>query len=428
MEVGDKFNPKHLFYGIQIPNCILKIEGLSPIAKLCWGRLLQYAGDDGLCFPKQETLASEIGVSLSSIQRVLKELVEYKLINIEKPKGKEKLLHLNHKYYFIWHSLYDYSDMSDRRVGDMSDRRVVINNNHNSNNNHKEFNSSKEELNDGVVQSSFNNHSDKKRKAYPIDITTYPTDVQNLYELWQSLGSPIKQHKNGSKTNYDGLCALKKAIKLYDPNKIADAMILYHKVISSAQDYKLTIKAPGHLIGLNEFFRFSDFTRTRIDKGNIVYDIQSWCDECIKGELYIDRVYAKHSVEDTDPEITESLKKYWKKYLNKEVPKSPNDEDCFRLATQRFKQFMKKHRKNYRLYDNIDIDNLKKDSKYLFEALINSTDDLERVTPAWLCSEGMFKKRLPFYLVDQGMMDNEFGNEQKDTSNYANELFEALGG
>jgi len=281
---------------------------------------------------------------------------------------------------------------------------------------------------DEVVQSDVNNLSGKVRKRYKDDITSYSPDVQNLYELWMGLGSPIKKHKSGSKANHNALCALKKATKKFPSDKIGDAMLLYHKVISSAQDYKLNIKAPGHLIGLDQFFGFDDFTLTRIDNKNIAYGIQSWFEECSKGELYMERVYGKHKVEDEQPEITTALKKYWAEYISKEVPHSPGDEDCFRLAAKRFKEFMKKNRNNVALYDNIDVKKLPRDSKYLYEAIISVTEELHKVTPAWLCSDNMFRKRLPIYLIDQGMMDNEYDDIERDQSGLVNQLYDMYGG
>ena len=305
-------------------------------------------------------------------------------------------------------------------------------NNKSSKDDYKDINnkSSKDDLmtSDEVVQPVVNNSSGKVRKRYEDDITSYSPDVQNLYELWMSLGSPIRKHQSDSKANHTALCTLKKAVKKFPSDKIGDAMLLYHKVINSAQDYKLNIRAPGHLVGLDEFFGFDDFTLTRIDNKNIAYGIQSWFEECSKGELYMERVYGKHKVEDEQPEITTALKKHWKEYISKEVPHSPGDEDCFRLAAKRFKEFMKKNRNNVALYDNIDVKKLPRDSKYIYEAIISVTDELHKVTPAWLCSDKMFRKRLPIYLIDQGMMDNEYDDIERDQSGLVNQLYDMYGG
>jgi hypothetical protein len=328
--------------------------------------------------------------------------------------------------------LMDNPFMGDPLMGNPSSYNNKNINNKSSKDDYKDISNkpSKDGLmtSDEVVQSDVNNLSGKVRKRYKEDMTAYSPDVQNLYELWMSLGSPIKRHKNGSKANHNALCALKKAVKKFPSDKIGDAMLLYHKVINSAQDYKLNIRAPGHLVGLDEFFGFDDFTLTRIDNKNIAYGIQSWFEECSKGELYMERVYGKHKVEDEQPEITTALKKYWKEYISKEVPHSPGDEDCFRLAAKRFKEFMKKNRNNVALYDNIDINKLPRDSKYLYEAIITVTEELHKVTPAWLCSDNMFRKRLPIYLIDQGMMDNEYDDIERDNSGLVNQLYNMYGG
>ena len=328
--------------------------------------------------------------------------------------------------------LMDNPFMGDPLMGNPSSYNNKNINNKSSKDDYKDISNkpSKDGLmtSDEVVQSDINRSLGKVRKRYKEDMTAYSPDVQNLYELWMSLGSPIKRHKNGSKANHNALCALKKAVKKFPSDKIGDAMLLYHKVINSAQDYKLNIRAPGHLVGLDEFFGFDDFTLTRIDNKNIAYGIQSWFEECSKGELYMERVYGKHKVEDEQPEITTALKKYWKEYISKEVPHSPGDEDCFRLAAKRFKEFMKKNRNNVALYDNIDINKLPRDSKYLYEAIISVTEELHKVTPAWLCSDKMFRKRLPIYLIDQGMMDNEYDDIERDQSGLVNQLYNMYGG
>jgi hypothetical protein len=89
---------------------------------------------------------------------------------------------------------------------------------------------------------------------------------------------------------------------------------------------------------------------------------------------------------------------------------------------------MKKNRNNVALYDNIDIKKLPRDSKYLYEAIISVTEELHKVTPAWLCSDKMFRKRLPIYLIDQGMMDNEYDDIERDQSGLVNQLYNMYGG
>lgn len=76
MNVGESYNPKGLFTGIFIPETMAKIpnEMLCSGAKLCFGRLCWHVNENGECFPSRETLASEIGVSESSVRDYLKQL------------------------------------------------------------------------------------------------------------------------------------------------------------------------------------------------------------------------------------------------------------------------------------------------------------------------------------------------------------------
>src|SRR4051812_45895582 len=73
-EVGQKFNPYKIFTGIFIPEALVRHPGVSPTAKLVYGRLLRYAGQDGHCFPAVSTLAGEIGVKKRRAQDCLAEL------------------------------------------------------------------------------------------------------------------------------------------------------------------------------------------------------------------------------------------------------------------------------------------------------------------------------------------------------------------
>jgi len=98
LAVGQPFNPFGLFVGAFIPNAILKAECIGPAAKLCYGRLLQYAGQDGLCYPSRETLATELSMSTSTVARALKSLEEQGFIVRVRPKGRDRLAHKTTRY------------------------------------------------------------------------------------------------------------------------------------------------------------------------------------------------------------------------------------------------------------------------------------------------------------------------------------------
>lgn len=107
MQVGDRFNPSGLFTYIVIPDCIKRNIEMSPIDKLVWAQLHSYAGSDGECFPKQTTIAEELGISERSVRNSIQTLINLEFLEVEKPSGKDRLLHLNDRYYFIWHHTFD---------------------------------------------------------------------------------------------------------------------------------------------------------------------------------------------------------------------------------------------------------------------------------------------------------------------------------
>lgn len=63
-----------------VPNVILKRTDLSPGAKLCYIMLLTYAWDEGSCYPGQQRLAVDMGVTDRSVRTYLRELESRELV------------------------------------------------------------------------------------------------------------------------------------------------------------------------------------------------------------------------------------------------------------------------------------------------------------------------------------------------------------
>lgn len=70
----DGFDPVAAAGFTQVPNVILKSKDLSVGAKLAYAMLLSYAWQNDHCFPGQETLADDMGVSKRSVVSFIKEL------------------------------------------------------------------------------------------------------------------------------------------------------------------------------------------------------------------------------------------------------------------------------------------------------------------------------------------------------------------
>lgn len=103
MQIGQPFNPFRLFTGIFIPEGLVRAKGLSPGAKLTYGRLVRYAGQDGECYPSVPTLAAEIGVSVRQTQYYVSELERVKLIR--RMTRLSDCGQTSNAYQFLWHSL-----------------------------------------------------------------------------------------------------------------------------------------------------------------------------------------------------------------------------------------------------------------------------------------------------------------------------------
>lgn len=81
-----------------IPNWLLCRDEIGQGAKLAYARLAQYAGEKGACFPRQKTLALELGVSERTANEYIRILVKVRLIEIER-----RDLRLQNRYYFLDH-------------------------------------------------------------------------------------------------------------------------------------------------------------------------------------------------------------------------------------------------------------------------------------------------------------------------------------
>ena len=68
----------------QVPNFILKNPGLSVGAKVVYAMFLSYAWHNDSCFPGQERLALDMGMSRPSVTAFISELANARLISIHR--------------------------------------------------------------------------------------------------------------------------------------------------------------------------------------------------------------------------------------------------------------------------------------------------------------------------------------------------------
>ena len=77
-------------YGFtQLPNFILRNPEISVGAKTVYALLLSYAWHNNLCFPGQDRLAEDMGLTRPRVTQLLSELQSFDLIEIER-RGQGK--------------------------------------------------------------------------------------------------------------------------------------------------------------------------------------------------------------------------------------------------------------------------------------------------------------------------------------------------
>lgn len=97
-QIGEPFNPYKMFVVSCLPAWLEPRTEISWTAKGLYGRLCRYAGNDGLAFPKIASLARDIGVSRSAIDRALAELKRHRLI-----AASQRGFRRSNSYVFLYH-------------------------------------------------------------------------------------------------------------------------------------------------------------------------------------------------------------------------------------------------------------------------------------------------------------------------------------
>src|SRR5260370_20429638 len=83
---------------VQVPTVILLAKDISGNAKLVYAMLLKYAWSDGSCFPGQDRLAEDIGLSRQTANSCIQELATKGYVKIvRRGQGKTNVYEVNIK-------------------------------------------------------------------------------------------------------------------------------------------------------------------------------------------------------------------------------------------------------------------------------------------------------------------------------------------
>jgi biotin operon repressor len=84
IKLDEYFDPVSRGGFTQVPNFILRNEDLSIGAKLTYAMFLSYAWHNDSCFPGQDRLAKDMGLSRVRITQLIAELEEFGLVDIQR--------------------------------------------------------------------------------------------------------------------------------------------------------------------------------------------------------------------------------------------------------------------------------------------------------------------------------------------------------
>ena len=130
--------------GVYVPAFLLRYRGIGPAAKLCFARLVKHCGENQTCWPSQETLAEELGVTVRSIGNYLAELEADGFIEII-----QRGLRQSNEYRPLRHPLIstvfcgttsgqDRKELSDQDRKDLSGPSIELKEDNRRNTEHKE--------------------------------------------------------------------------------------------------------------------------------------------------------------------------------------------------------------------------------------------------------------------------------------------------
>lgn len=104
-EFGVRFNPyKHAPAGAIIPCWLCPRPEVSIGGKVIYGKLVNFAGPEGYAYPHQEQIAHEVALQQRQVRRYIDELVEHRLIDIERvpPFRRNQYFFLTHPWMGKW--------------------------------------------------------------------------------------------------------------------------------------------------------------------------------------------------------------------------------------------------------------------------------------------------------------------------------------
>ncbi len=400
--------PWKRFNSVNIPVGVFCIEGLSALAKLTYGLLCWHSGKNGNCYPQQQTIAKELGISRRHVNRLLNELVGHNLIEQRTPTGQERLSHKSTRYIFFDHECFDKdfpcllqeTPGCDIHVTPVCDADVTPKGRDLLE--REEDSSKEEESNDpqaahtksrgvlvkreGSLEVPKPDHKPKERKSLPC-----PAIVKHYLDIWHKF--PVRKHFKQNTVAYEkAVNDLRMLIRgtFFDQLPVDDGF--KNRKFSPIEFEKAAYRFSQSITNLlcypknKKFFKnmsVSDFlyyNNSIENKSQFLYFLEN--------EPELIEV-------DKNPKLTSAIMRVLQSATGKDFSTSSQQMDKFLMSSRRLHKYWgeNKSRLNGRFYSDEMI------AKVLVESVLFDTDGKD-ITPGWLCSNETFDRRLPEYCED----------------------------
>lgn len=223
-----------------------------------------------------------------------------------------------------------------------------------------------------------------------------------VFNFWNSLGSPLTKHKESSKVARRGMRVVEKRVNNGNPpDEIKEAIKKYHELLSSKHTI-LQTKVPGHKVSLHEFFGFDTTTKERMRKAGVDLGIRSWFEECLPSKSPEIKFGARRK-EDNHPRITNRLMNFYESRIGVRRKKlRPEQVNQFIMSADNFMKFYGENRRNLVIYRRPEelVDVLCKFLEKQFP---------EDLSPGNFSSKKTFDFFFPRYLKRQNILGGERG-------------------
>ena len=399
-------NPYTQFHNIPIPCGVFNIKRLHIMPKVMYGLLTWHAGPDGECYPKQQTLADELGITRKHVNRLLDILKKEGLIERIVPTGKDRYAHKSTRYLFLDHPCFiektpcvsqDTSncvsdDTPKESKNQYRKKNIVFIKNNKNNVNHPSTGEASSRKESEVIsrRACLDKNIQPLHKELPKKDIKPPLIIKQYLDCWNN--HPVRKHLKQNTIAYakavDHLRMLIRG-QFFDKLPVDDK---YKQRKFTLQEFEQSLDNFSEMItNILVYPKKKDFIKS-MSVSDFLYNTKSVCDNKSYFLICLESEPKKIEI-DSYPDLTNTIIKMFKSVTgNGGYVDSQVQMDKFMMASRRLHNFFKVNgnRLNGTPYND------KKKVTALLDCVLSDID-IHKITPGWLCSNETFNRRLPDY-------------------------------